>query len=65
IEGLRRAVGEASLPVLAIGGIDARRARECARAGAAGVAGIGAFFSSEDPEAAARSLLGAFEEGRK
>lgn len=65
IEGIRRAVSATSLPVVAIGGIDPPRARECARAGASGVACIGAFFSARDPEAAARDLLASFEEGRR
>jgi thiamine-phosphate diphosphorylase len=40
----RGAEGRADIPVLAIGGITVQRAAEVARAGAAGVAGIGLFL---------------------
>ncbi len=46
VAGLRRAVA-CGLPVIAVGGIDPERMAEVAAAGAAGVAGIRAFF---DPE---------------
>lgn len=46
--GLREMIGQASVPLIALGGITAPRARECLHAGAAGVAGISAVFA-EDP----------------
>lgn len=42
--GLREAVRLSQVPVLAIGGIDLARARECLEAGAAGVVAIGLFL---------------------
>jgi thiamine-phosphate pyrophosphorylase len=45
------------VPVLAIGGIDASRARRCAEAGAFGVACIRALFARGDPRGAARAIL--------
>lgn len=44
------------LPVVAIGGIDAARASEAVRAGAAGVAVVSAILTAADPRAAARAL---------
>lgn len=44
-------------PVIAIGGIDAGRARAAVAAGAAGVAVISAVAGADDPEAAARGLV--------
>lgn len=44
LEALKRAILTASLPILAVGGITAARARACVDAGAAGVAGIGVFL---------------------
>ena len=40
LDGLRAICGAVSIPVVAIGGIDASNARDCIRAGAAGVAVI-------------------------
>jgi thiamine-phosphate pyrophosphorylase len=48
--GLERAVRQARVPVLAIGGMTPERAGQCARVGAAGVAAIGAFLEpGQDP----------------
>lgn len=55
VAAIRPAVGR--LPLVAIGGIDARRARECRTAGAHGVAVIGALWRHPDPLAAAKELL--------
>ena len=46
IEGFARVASAVSVPVLAIGGVTAERARDVARAGGQGVAAIGAFMSS-------------------
>lgn len=45
------------LPVIAIGGITAERAREVQQAGAYGVAAISALWESDDPAAEASRLL--------
>ncbi len=44
LQGLERAVRHARVPVLAIGGMTPERAGQCVKAGAAGVAAIGAFL---------------------
>lgn len=49
-----------SIPVVGIGGIDPRGAREVAGTAAAGVAVIRAVMAGGDPEAAARALLEPF-----
>lgn len=46
IDGLAAVCAAVSIPVVAIGGIDAERARACTAAGAAGVAVIGALFDA-------------------
>lgn len=49
-------------PVIAIGGIDAPRAREARDAGAYGVAAIAALWRAPDPAAAALALLAPWSE---
>ena len=44
IGGLAQVCGAVRVPVIALGGMDAGRARRCVAAGAAGAAGIGWFF---------------------
>jgi thiamine-phosphate pyrophosphorylase len=52
------------VPWLALGGVDsAARAAECAAAGAAGIAVLGAIMRAAEPERVARVLAGAFEAG--
>jgi thiamine-phosphate pyrophosphorylase len=60
------AVGEAAalgLPVLAIGGIDARNAASVLVAGASGVAVISAILAADDPGVAAEQLCRAVRDG--
>jgi thiamine-phosphate pyrophosphorylase len=53
---------DASLPVLAIGGVTADKVEELVKAGAAGVAVISAISRAEDPKAAAEALTAALKE---
>jgi thiamine-phosphate pyrophosphorylase len=57
VDALRETCARSTIPVFALGGINAERARELAGAGAAGVAAIGAVMGAEHPGAAVRSLL--------
>jgi thiamin-phosphate kinase len=59
LDGLKRIVDGAPLPVVAIGGIDAARAPDCLAQGAAGVAVISAVTRAQDPEAAAARIAAA------
>jgi len=59
---LVRATAALGRPVIAIGGIDAGRAREVRAAGAYGVAAISALWRARDPAAAALELLAAWTE---
>jgi thiamine-phosphate pyrophosphorylase len=52
------------LPVFAIGGITAERARQLARHRIAGVAVVSAIMDAPDPRRAAEELRDAFEKGR-
>ena len=55
-----RSVSEAvAVPVLALGGVTADRVEACRRAGAAGVAVIGAVAHAEDPARAVGALISA------
>jgi thiamine-phosphate pyrophosphorylase len=54
LEAVARAVG---VPVLAVGGIDPARARDCLRAGAAGVAVISALVAAPDPGDRVRAFV--------
>lgn len=56
VEGLRRLAASVSIPVVAIGGINAANAGEVMASGVAGIAVVSAIVSAEDPEAAARQL---------
>jgi len=59
IERLREVCERLTIPVIAIGGIDAHNAREAIDAGAYGVAVIAAVCAAEDPSAAADRLRSA------
>jgi thiamine-phosphate pyrophosphorylase len=52
------------LPTVAIGGIDASRARGTIAAGADGVAVVSAIMMADDPAKAAAEIAGAVKEGR-
>jgi thiamine-phosphate pyrophosphorylase len=58
---LREATRAGTLPVLAIGGVEAERVRAARAAGAAGVAVIRAILAAPDPAAATRALLAALD----
>jgi thiazole tautomerase (transcriptional regulator TenI) len=62
IELVRAVAGAVSVPVIAVGGIDAAHVRDVIDAGADGIAVIRAIFSAEDPTAAARRLHSALNE---
>jgi thiamine monophosphate synthase len=62
LPGLAAIVAAAPCPVLAIGGITPERVAEVVRAGALGIAVIGAIAEADDPRAAAASLRAALEE---
>jgi thiamine-phosphate pyrophosphorylase len=58
-DGLRSVVAATSLPVVGIGGIHGRNAREVLDAGAAGVCVVSAVGAAPDPERATRELVDA------
>ena len=64
-EGVRAVREAATVPVVAIGGIDDGNAGEVAAAGADGVAVIRAVMQAPDPEASARRLLEAVRGARR
>lgn len=55
-EGIERARAQTTLPLVAIGGIDATNAADAIRAGADGVAVVSAVVAARDPRAAASVL---------
>lgn len=57
LDGLRELCQRATIPVYALGGIGPGRAGACLRAGATGVAVMGAVMGAADPGAVVRSLL--------
>lgn len=61
VEGLRAVCDAVRVPVIAIGGITAANAGDVIRAGAAGVAVIGAILDAGDPRTAASELRGAID----
>ena len=60
-DGLAAVAKETMLPLVAIGGIDARNAAEAVRAGADGIAVVAAIMAADDPEAASRALRAAID----
>jgi thiamine-phosphate pyrophosphorylase len=61
LEALRAAIAAVSMPVFALGGVDASNARAALHAGARGVACIRAVLGAADPRAAAARLWSAVE----
>ncbi len=59
-EGLARAAAASPAPVLALGGITPARADVCRKAGARGLACIGALMSAGDPEHETAAFLARF-----
>lgn len=57
LEGLARSVARARLPVIALGGIGGAEIVDCCRAGAAGVAIMGAVMIAPDPVATVGTLI--------
>jgi thiamine-phosphate pyrophosphorylase len=60
-DGLAVVRRETMLPLVAIGGIDARNVAEAVRAGADGVAVVSAIMAAADPEGASRVLRAAID----
>ena len=60
LETLGEIAAVVDLPILALGGVTAARARDCLSAGAAGVAIMGAVMAAENPAAVVRKCLTAF-----
>ena len=56
LETLRAICSAVSIPVVAIGGINAGNAAECIQAGCAGVAVVSAIFGAESPSQAAEEI---------
>ena len=56
LDGLRDIARATALPLVGIGGIDARNARDVLLSGAAGIAVVGAVASADDPVEAVREL---------
>jgi thiamine-phosphate pyrophosphorylase len=65
VEGLRALARAVSIPVVAIGGINAENAGAIIQAGAAGVAVVSAIVAARDVEAAARALRDAVGAGSR
>jgi thiamine-phosphate pyrophosphorylase len=60
-EGLAAARRLTGLPLIAIGGVDARNAAAAVRAGADGIAVVSAIMGAPDPEGASRELRAAVD----
>jgi thiamine-phosphate pyrophosphorylase len=61
LDGLRQVRSATALPLVAIGGIQARNARDILRAGADGLALVSALCAAADPCAAALELRQLFD----
>jgi thiamine-phosphate pyrophosphorylase len=62
---VRKVSGAVTIPVLAVGGVQAENAAEVIEAGASGASVISAIQGADDPEAAARQLVEAMSEAWK
>jgi thiamine-phosphate pyrophosphorylase len=60
-DGLTAVAKQTMLPLVAIGGLDARNAAEAVRAGADGIAVVSAIMAADDPAAASRGLRAAID----
>jgi thiamine-phosphate pyrophosphorylase len=58
------AIGDPALPTWALGGVDATNAQACVKAGAAGVAVMGAIMRASDPATVVSGVLDAIAPGR-
>ena len=65
LEGVERVRRHVTLPFVGIGGVDLESAADVIRAGADGVAVIGAVSKAADPEGAARALLARIREAKR
>jgi thiamine-phosphate diphosphorylase len=61
LDALRQITADASIPVVAIGGVTPERVAACIEAGAHGVAAVSAILDAPDPAAAAREYLAEIE----
>jgi thiamine-phosphate pyrophosphorylase len=64
-DGLRRAMGLSSIPLVAIGGVQRDNVRDVAGSGVAGIAVVSAICSAPSPAEAARELVYAMQEGAR
>jgi thiamine-phosphate diphosphorylase len=65
VELVADVVAAVSVPVIAIGGIDAEHVRDVMAAGASGIAVVSAVLGADDAEAAARALRDALGKARE
>jgi thiamine-phosphate pyrophosphorylase len=61
-EGLAAIIAATSLPVIAIGGIEAETVGVCRRAGVAGIAVMGSVMRADEPAAEVQALLAAWRD---
>lgn len=64
LEALRSISVTVAVPVVALGGVTADKVEACRRAGAAGIAVIGAVAHADDPARAVAALIAAFQASR-